>query len=286
MTGFTADWLALREPADHAARSASVATGLRAHFADRPTITVLDLGCGAGSNLRGTYQHLPQHQDWTLVDYDPALLVAARAELSQWADSATPDGDTLLLRKGAAELRVQSVQADLTTDLESVLAIQPDLVTAAALFDLVSESWLASFTEALSAARLPLYTVLTYDGVQQWQPAHSLDDTVVAGFNAHQRTDKGFGAAAGPRAINVLTSSLRTAGYAITTGASPWQLAAGPLLSELATGVAASALEMRAVTQAQAAEWEAARHGAAVGSATIGHLDVLALPPADVRERR
>ncbi|CAM3065585.1 Methyltransferase domain protein [Arthrobacter ulcerisalmonis] len=280
MTGFTADWLALREPADHVARSGSVAAALRAHFAHRAAITVLDLGCGAGSNLRGTYQDLPQHQDWTLVDYDPALLVAARAELTGWADSATPDGDTLLLRKGAAELRVQFVQADLTTDLPSVLAVQPDLVTAAALFDLVSERWLATFTEALSAVRLPLYTVLTYDGLQQWQPPHPLDDTVVAGFNAHQRTDKGFGAAAGPRAVGILASSLRTAGYAISTGASPWQLAASPLLAELVAGIAASALEVRAVTDAQAAEWEAARHGAAVGSATIGHLDVLALPPA------
>ena len=59
MGGFSPEWLALREPADHAARNPQVLAAVGAHFAAKGSLTVVDLGCGAGSNLRGTYAALP-----------------------------------------------------------------------------------------------------------------------------------------------------------------------------------------------------------------------------------
>ncbi|RZI38309.1 SAM-dependent methyltransferase, partial [Herbaspirillum sp. HC18] len=53
---FSPDWLALREPADHAARSAHLLSRLATQFGDRDQVSVVDLGCGAGSNLRGTWR--------------------------------------------------------------------------------------------------------------------------------------------------------------------------------------------------------------------------------------
>ncbi len=76
-------------------------------------------------------------------------------------------------------------QADLTVELEALLAQAPDLVTASALFDLVSETWLDTLTAALQEAGIPLYTVLNYNGRQSWAPPHRLDATIVAAF---QRT--------------------------------------------------------------------------------------------------
>ena len=72
MSGFSADWLALREPLDHASRNAAVAAACAAHFAGAETLAVLDLGCGTGSNLRALAPILPERQDWRLVDHDPA----------------------------------------------------------------------------------------------------------------------------------------------------------------------------------------------------------------------
>ena len=50
MSGFAAAWLALREPYDHAARSAALADRFAAAVGKAPHL--LDLGCGTGSNLR------------------------------------------------------------------------------------------------------------------------------------------------------------------------------------------------------------------------------------------
>jgi trans-aconitate methyltransferase len=68
MSGFSPEWLALREPVDHRSRDAGVAGELKAYFAGRHAIRIADLGCGTGSNLRGTFHLLPREQHWTLVD--------------------------------------------------------------------------------------------------------------------------------------------------------------------------------------------------------------------------
>ncbi|MGL4239783.1 MAG: SAM-dependent methyltransferase, partial [Beijerinckiaceae bacterium] len=71
---FSAEWLALREPCDHASVTPEVRAALSARFSGQATIRVVDLGCGAGSNLRGTFAALGREQRWTLVDYDRGLL--------------------------------------------------------------------------------------------------------------------------------------------------------------------------------------------------------------------
>src|SRR5688572_23759953 len=86
MSGFSADWLALREPADHRARDAGLLRALADWAEQRGDLTVLDLGCGAGSNARAMIPHLRGTQHWRLVDYDRALLETARETLA--AESA------------------------------------------------------------------------------------------------------------------------------------------------------------------------------------------------------
>ena len=77
MSGFSADWLTLREPFDTAARAEADAV---ADFAcgspGLPPRQVVDLGCGIGANLRALAPRLGPSQRWLLVDHDPALLAA------------------------------------------------------------------------------------------------------------------------------------------------------------------------------------------------------------------
>ena len=92
MTGFSPEWLALREPADHRARHQAlqqqVCTRLEVLArAEHRAVRIIDLGCGSGSNLRALAGSLPDQQHWTLVDYDPLLLEAAR--------TAGPEGASL-----------------------------------------------------------------------------------------------------------------------------------------------------------------------------------------------
>jgi SAM-dependent methyltransferase len=278
MAGFSPEWLGLREPADHAARNPQVLGAVGAHFAGRSSLTVVDLGCGAGSNLRGTYAALPARQHWTLVDHDERLLAATRETLSGWADEAREQGEELVLTKGEHLITVDTRQADLNTDLEWVLGWQPDLVTAAALFDLTSRRWLERFVAGLTSLRLPLYTVLTYDGREIWQPPHPADAPMLAAFKHHQRGDKGFGPAAGPEATDVMAEAFRKSGFAVSIGDSAWRLDArsGDLAQVLAKGIAEAVLETGQVDPATVADWLAAK--ASEATALVGHHDLWARP--------
>lgn len=277
MSGFSPDWLALREPADHAARNPQVLAAVGSAFAGRQSLSVIDLGCGAGSNLRGSYSVLPARQHWTLVDADPRLLSVARRKLAEWADEAQEQGEELVLRKDDKTLTVDFRQADLTKDLEWVLGWQPDLVTAAALFDLASVRWLERFVASLVSMRLPLYAVLTYDGRESWEPAHPDDPRMLAAFHHHQHGDKGFGPAAGPEATEAMAQAFRKAGCAVTVGESPWLLGVdhADLVRELAAGIAAAVTETGHVSPEAIANWLEAKQDV---SARIGHQDLWARP--------
>jgi SAM-dependent methyltransferase len=241
------------------------------HFAARDSVRVVDLGCGAGSNLRGTFAHLPDRQKWTLVDYDARLLDAARATLAGWADQAREIPDGLVLEKAGKILVVGFRQADLSAGVAPVLDAFPDLVTAAALFDLVAADWIARFARDLAARGLPFLTVLTYDGRTVWSPPHAEDARVLDAFNEDMRRDKGFGPAAGGEATAALVAAFAAQGYATMTGDSPWRLARpadARLIDELARGIASAA--------AASPDWLAAR--LAAQTCVIGHTDVFATP--------
>lgn len=278
MSGFSPDWLALREPADHRARNRDVAAALAARFALRDTITIVDLGCGTGSNLRALCDLLPARQSWTLVDYDARLLSTARTALAAWADSVseTNDGGLKLSIAGRA-IDVHFRQADLNADLDAALGQAPDLVTAAAFFDLASPVFICRIAAAVAERRAVFYTVLTYNGIQHWKPRHPSDNQMTGAFNRHQMTDKGFGPSAGPTAPAHLADQFRLAGYSVLEGESPWQLTSprdAALVTELADGHANAVAETKAVDAATVEKWRALRHT----GAEIGHTDTLAMP--------
>ena len=180
MSGFASAWLELREPADHRAVNGYVRSAcVRALAGTRP-VRVVDLGCGTGSNLRGLAPSLGPAQQWTLVDNDPVLLEAARSALAPFerprAPAPTPpdvhDGAARELEVGLGDavLAVALRAADLARcDLGEILAGH-DLVTASALFDLVSADLVEKLAEAVAACGPVFYAVLTYDGIAAWLP--------------------------------------------------------------------------------------------------------------------
>lgn len=243
---FDAEWLNLREPADHAARD----PGLAQAFADAlpPAPRIIDLGSGTGSTYRALSPLIPD-ASWTLTDNDPALIAEAQKRV--------PIADV--------------EQIDLAQNLEAALARDADAITASALIDLVSISWLDRLVAAADGRIV--YIALSYNGHETWSPPHDSDAEIFTAFNDHQRGDKGFGPSLGPTATEALAERLTACGYAIRTAQSPWRLESGALIKALADSVA-NAAEESGVVSAKVATWCAARRKAA--SCEIGHVDLLA----------
>ncbi|MEP9355195.1 SAM-dependent methyltransferase [Xanthobacter sp. KR7-65] len=275
---FSAGWLALREAADHRARSAALEAQLAKAVAGHDELRIVDLGAGSGSNLRALAPRLGPRQHWTLLDHDGALAEAARSALAANADRAHTEGETLVLDLAGRRVAVDFAIADLAADPAAARAHHPHLVTASAFYDLVSADWCRGFAQTLRGSGIVVHAALTCDGRDSWHPPHAADAAIASAFSAHQASDKGFGPAAGAQAAAVLAAALANAGYAITTADSPWRL--GPddraLIAALAAGTAEAARDSGQVDAATAQAWAEARTQA--GSCVIGHVDLLALP--------
>lgn len=280
MSGFSASWLALREPADHRSRNPKLVDRLSSVLGKRVSrdqvLRVTDLGCGTGSNLRALAPCLHPRQAWRLVDYDRALLAEARNQLTRWADRCEGTEGQIILQKDGCEILASFEQHDLNLDLEQVLGLPTDLITAAAFFDLVSASWIERFCQALTSV---FYTVLTYDGHERWLPEHPADAPMREAFHVHQSTDKGFGVAAGPRATEVMANCLRQAGFQVECAPSPWMLSQqedGALMAALAQGSASAVMELERLSPADVQSWLKSRRQAQ--TCLVGHEDLLAIP--------
>ncbi len=277
MSDFAPEWLDLREGVDHRSRNRKLERALAKHFDGWRPVTVVDLGCGTGSNLRATAPLLGPEQHWTLVDHDLTLLDASSQRLTAWADGADSQEGRLVLFKGAKRITVEFRRADLAGDLEGALGPTANLVTASALFDLASAELIGRLAHVVAARKSAFYTVLTYDGDQRWTPEHEADAALLEAFHAHQRRDKGLGPAAGPDAPDALSEAFSRLDYVVSEGDSAWRLGQGDeaLIDGLVAGFAAAARDTGQVDPQTLAAWSAVVRTGAV----VGHADTLALPP-------
>jgi hypothetical protein len=275
---FSPAWLRLREPVDHRSRDQDLLAKAAALLAAKSEPVIYDLGAGAGSNLRGTALALGARQRWVLVDYDAELLSASLDYLSEWADRSRPTAAGLELEKSGKLIRVEVKRADLAANPAPWGDSRPDLVTSAALFDLVSENWIGRFCTALAKDKLPLYTTLVHDETAQWSPAHDADPQMHAAFERDFGKEKGFGPSAGNAAIGFMAKTLKSLGYETQLADSAWRLGTNDhgLITQLADGWANAVRETKSVPEDAVQSWLAARK--APGTAcVVGHKDLLAV---------
>lgn len=279
MNEFSPSWLDLREDADHRARNKELLARLLRHFDGRDSISVCDLGTGTGSNLRATAPFLPRAQEWTLVDHNPKLLATACDAIAAWADSARATASGISVTKGDRSILVGLKHADLAAEPAAWRGEAPDLVTAAALFDLVSPEWIERFASAVASAKAVFYTALTHSSAAVWSPPHPADGAVTAAFEHHFGGDKGFGLSAGSHASQLLANAFSAAGYEVLRRDSSWRLGEEDrrLIVELAGGYAKAVSETGMVPREQVSAWLTAR--ANEGTCVVGHEDLLAFPP-------
>jgi hypothetical protein len=236
------DWLALREPADAAARSGELAELLARRLPTGPLV-IHDLGGGTGAMGRWLGPRLPAPQHWVVHDRDERLLELAPCE--------TRRSDVTWLAPG---------------DLAGA-----SLVTASALLDLLTREELGRMLAA--CAGLPVLLTLTVTGRVRLLPAEPLDARIGAAFNAHQRR----GGLLGPDAAGAIDGAevhVRPSPWRL--GAADAELTA-----EWLDGWVAAACEQEPALAAEARGYRGRRLAqAAAGqlSVAVGHADVLVLP--------
>lgn len=300
MSGFSNEWLRLREPFDLAAReAASEALALSRTLAGwrqpspSSTLDVVDLACGNAANLRALAPVLTGAQHWRLLDHDQGLLAAVPQMLDEWARHR---GYRLMVTNVAgrlSQLRIDGPDFSAAVDCQHhdlgraalPFEIGPHtLVTASALLDLVSDEWLRALIDRATAVDAAMLFALSIDGRIEWQPRDPGDAMVAALFELHQCRDKGFsGPALGPQAVGVTQQRLAKVGYRVASTPSDWHVDGARdavMLRAMIDGIADATIQQQPAAQGLVQAWRG-RRLTAVGTSRlcVGHVDIVATRP-------
>lgn len=262
-------WLALREPADAAARAGELVEHLGRALPATGRRVIHDLGCGTGAMGRWLAPLLPGPQHWVVHDRDADLLKVAVTDLP----GAAADG---------AAVTVEARRSDITRLHARDLA-DATLVTASALLDLLTEGELGGLVTVCAGAACPTLLTLSVVGRVELTPADPLDRRLAAAFDAHQRRMTERGRLLGPDAVAAALEQFRRRGSELLVRPSPWRLGAlhAELAAEWLTGWVDAAREQQVELRAEAGAYTHRRLAQARAGqlmVTVDHADLLILP--------
>ena len=203
-----AGWLALREPADAAARSTELVRELVSSLPSAGPLVVHDLGSGSGSMARWLAPRLPGAQHWVLHDRDTDLLSLVAADPPTTAYDGAP-------------VTWETRDSDITR-LDGLA--DADLVTASALLDMLTQAELDRLVATVVGARCPALLALSVVGRVELFPEDPLDQRIAEAFNAHQRRGTAAGRLLGPDAAGAAVDGFSRRGLETVVRASPWRL--------------------------------------------------------------
>ena len=259
-------WLALREPADAAARALDLVDCLPQLSPATGRWVIHDLGCGAGAMGRWLAPLLCGPQHWVLHDRDADLLEVAIAV----RPGRAADGAAVTLEARSSDV----------TRLQPGDVADATLIVASSLLDLLTEEELTGLIELWTGPRCPVLLTLSVVGRVELTPAHPLDRRVGAAFDAHQRRVTERGRLLGPDAVALAVERFRRLGAEVRVRHSPWRLFASQaaLAAEWFTGWVGAACEQDVELAAEAQPYTGRRLAQAAGGelgVTVAHADLL-----------
>ena len=281
-------WLRVREPADVAARSEVLTRAIADAIVPGEPLCLLDLGTGTGSNIRYLAERLRGPQRWLAVDRSPFLLAALPERITSWAGAsgyeAWTDGRRCIVRGAHFECDIETQERDVGTLDDHRIFAGRHIVTASALLDLVSASWLLALAAHCRVEGALALFAITYNGRFACTPSDAEDEMVRDLMNRHQKTYKGLGGRAeGPDAGAVAEQCFLQEGYRVRREPSDWRL--GPADCDvqrlLIEGWAEAATEVAPDRAPAIARWRTRRLAhveAGRSRVVVGHDDLAAWP--------
>ena len=182
----------------------------------------------------------------------------------------------------ACQVRLE--QRDLDLPLDSTLFLDRQLVTAAALLDLVSDAWLFALVSGCRHTGAAALFALTYNGHVMFEPSDRDDGRARDLLNAHQRRDKGLGGpAAGPAAHARAVHWFKEGRFNVCDATTNWDVeeSASKFQEELIAGLAGAAVEQQPESAEDMARWKERRLQllrAGRSRVIVGHHDLAAWP--------
>jgi SAM-dependent methyltransferase len=266
-----AGWLALREPADAAARAPDLVGHLKRQLPATDRQVIHDLGCGTGAMGRWLAPLLPGPQHWVLHDRDAELLEVAAAEVP----GPAADGSAV---------SVEDKHSDITRLQPGDLA-DATLIAASALLDLLTKDELARLVTVCAGAGCPMLLTLSVAGRVSLTPPDPLDRRVADAFDAHQRRATERGRLLGPDAVALAVEEFGRVGSEVLVRPSPWRLdaAQADLAAQWFAGWVGAACEQQSELAAETDVYTRRRLAQATAgrlAVTVDHADLLVLPRA------
>ena len=259
-------WLALREPADAAARAPDLANLLGRRLAGARPVVIHDLGAGTGSMSRWLAPRLPGPQRWILYDQDAGLLEHAATR----TESTSADGVPITV-----ETRLRDITRLTAGDLDGASA-----VTASALLDMLTREEIERIVAACAGAGCPALLTLSVLGRVELSPPDPLDRDIAEAFNDHQRRTVDGRSLLGPDAVDACVAAFDRRGARVLVRPSRWRLGAdrAELMEQWLWGWLDAARAQRPDLAGPAAAYARRRREAAAAGrleVVVEHTDIL-----------
>ena len=224
---FETNWLDRRYHYDNAARDKNVEKACLNHLKNKSSVTILDIGSGTGSNCLYFLEKMPAVQNWIFVEHDERLSKYAFNRIKKhvpklgYALKVAPQ--KLVLQKENRQVEITYI-TDSFMDLDKKVDLSKvDLVTAGAVFDLLSFKQFVDIASPILENEIALLATMNY-AEMNFSPSEASDVLFIEKYEKHMSRKQDFGKAMGKDCSRSMVKFFRKHQKEVFYGASVWKL--------------------------------------------------------------